>query len=169
MQLARRAAGGLRRRAENVLAALLGLMFLAFLAQIAFRYVFNLPVGWTQEVTVACWVWLVLWGAAFVLREDEEIRFDLLQGAAGPRGRRVMAVLAGGALLVLYGASLRGSFDYVSFMKVEKTAYLKVRFDWLYSVYIAFLAAVLARYCWLVWRALRGGDESPAALPKAGL
>ena len=31
-------------------------------------------------------------------------------------------------------------------MKVEKTAYLKIRFDWLFSIYVVFAVAVLVRY-----------------------
>ena len=152
----------LRRRAENVIALLLAVMFVAFVVQIVFRYALDFPIGWTSELTVVTWVWLVLWGAAFVLREDEEIRFDLVYGAAGRRTRRVMAAVASVALVVLYAASLPATYDYVTFMKVEKTAYLKIRFDWLYSIYVAFLVAILARYVWLAWRALRGsppGEE----------
>ncbi len=79
----------LRRRAENVAAALLATMFVAFIVQIVFRYFFNFPVGWTSELSVITWLWLVLWGAAFVMKESEEIRFDLLSVAVGPRARRV--------------------------------------------------------------------------------
>ena len=53
-------------------------MFICFLVQILFRYVFNNPVGWTEEVSIVCWMWTVLWGAAFVLAETEEIRFDIV-------------------------------------------------------------------------------------------
>ena len=56
-------------------------MFVAFILQIVFRYFLNFPVGWTSELTVVLWLWLVLWGAAFVVKEREEIRFDLLTGA----------------------------------------------------------------------------------------
>ena len=77
-------AGWLRRRAENVLAALLAVMFVAFIVQIVFRYLLNFPIGWTSELTVIAWLWLVLWGAAFVVKESEEIRFDLIYGAVGP-------------------------------------------------------------------------------------
>ena len=68
----------LRRRAENVAAAMLAVMFAAFVIQIVFRYFLNFPIGWTSELTVILWLWLVLWGAAFVVKESEEIRFDLL-------------------------------------------------------------------------------------------
>ena len=63
---------------------LLAAMFLAFMAQIVFRYLFNFPIGWTSELTVITWLWLVLWGAAFVVTEAEEIRFDLIYGARRP-------------------------------------------------------------------------------------
>src|SRR6187399_3314328 len=94
----KRAGGWLYRRAENVLAAMLALMFAAFILQIVFRYLLNFPIGWTNEVSVILWIWLVLWGAAFVVREEEEIRFDLLYGAAGPRMRKIMLVVSAVAL-----------------------------------------------------------------------
>ena len=155
---ARRAAvqGWLRRRAENVAALLMATMFLAFLVQIAFRYVFNWPAGWAYELSIVCWLWGVLWGAAFVVGENEEIRFDVIYGAVGQRMRRAFAIVAGLGLLALYGTSLPAVADYVMFMKVERSAYLRIRFDWLYSIYVLFAVATLARYAWLTWRAVRG-------------
>jgi C4-dicarboxylate transporter DctQ subunit len=146
----------LARRAENVAAAMLAVMFAAFIIQIFFRYVVNFPVGWTQELSVMLWLWLVLFGAAFVVREREEIRFDIIYGGVGPRARRIMCVITAVALIALYGISLPAVVDYVTFMKVEKTAYLKIRFDWLYSIYIVFVVAVIIRYIWLAWQAMRG-------------
>jgi C4-dicarboxylate transporter, DctQ subunit len=146
----------LARRAENILAAMLAVMFIAFIVQIFFRYVANLPIGWTQELSVILWLWMVLFGAAFVVREREEIRFDIIYGGVGPRARRIMCVITAVALVALYGISLPAVVDYVTFMKVEKTAYLKIRFDWLYSIYIVFVVAVIVRYIWLAWQALRG-------------
>ena len=153
--------GALRHGAEAVLAGLLGVMFAAFCIQIVFRYFFNLPTGWTTELTVVTWLWLVLWGAAFVVTEREEIRFDLIYAAVGDRTRRIMAIVTGLSLLGLYGISLPAVADYVTFMKVQSTAYLKIRFDILYSVYLFFVAAVLVRYVWLVVSAIRG--KAPAA------
>jgi C4-dicarboxylate transporter, DctQ subunit len=157
----------LRRRAENVAAALLAVMFLAFIVQIVFRYLMNYPIGWTSELTVITWLWLVLWGAAFVVSEREEIRFDLLYSAAGTRTRRVMAIVSAIALLVLYGMSLPAVADYVTFMKVQSTAYLKIRFDLLFSIYLLFAAAILIRYAWILWRALRGTAPEDAEPGKA--
>ena len=158
----------LYRRAENVLAAMLAAMFAAFLLQIVFRYLLNLPIGWTNEISVMLWIWLVLWGAAFVVREEEEIRFDLFYASAPPHIRRIMFLYAATGLLVLYAISLPQVFDYVTFMKVEKTAYLKVRFDWLFSIYIVFVVAVIIRYLWLSWQVLFGKAPKEFDPTKAG-
>ena len=162
-----RAGRWLRRRAENVAAAMLAVMFAAFIIQVVFRYLFNLPVGWTSELTVVLWLWLVLWGAAFVVKEREEIRFDLLVGAVGRRARIAMGIIVAVALVVLYGASLKASLDYVTFMKVEKSSYLKIRMDWLFSIYLVFLAAILVRYLWLLWQLARGRDPLEPDVTKA--
>ena len=161
----RGAGAWLRRRAENVAAAMVAVMFFAFIVQIVFRYFLNFPVGWTSELSVVMWLWLVLWGAAFVVKEREEIRFDILSELAGRRARIVMGIVAALALLVLYGMSLKPSFDYVSFMKVEKSSYLKVRMDWLFSIYVAFVLAVIVRYLWLLWHLVRGTEPEDADEP----
>src|SRR5258708_30984221 len=113
----------LRRRAENVVAALFAVMFVAFIVQIVFRYVFNFPVGWTTELTLICWLWMVLWGSAFVLKESEEIRFDLIYSAAGPRARRAMGILMGAAPVLLFGMALPAAFRFVSFLEGGKSSY----------------------------------------------
>jgi C4-dicarboxylate transporter DctQ subunit len=143
-------------RAENVAAAMLAAMFAVFLLQIAFRYLAGFPTGWTHELSVILWLWLVLWGAAFVVSEREEIRFDLLYGAVGPGARRAMCIVTAIALIALYFFSFPATLSYISFMKVQKTAYLKIRFDYLFSIYIVFMIAAIVRYIWLAWRAVWG-------------
>ena len=154
--------GWLYRRAENALALMLAVMFFAFILQIVFRYLLNWPVGWTNEISVVLWIWIVLFGAAFVLREEEEIRFDLVYSSVGPGPRRVMLVLSAVAVVGLYGISLPAVADYVAFMKVESTAYMKIRFDWLFSIYVVFAAAVIIRYIWLAWQSLTASGPEKA-------
>jgi TRAP-type C4-dicarboxylate transport system permease small subunit len=73
-----------------------------------------------------------------------------------------MTIVFALAIVVLYGASLKGSFSYVTFMKVEKSSYLKIRMDWLFAIYLVFLVAIIVRYLWLLARLLRGKDpEAP--------
>ena len=159
MMTTRRAAIGewLHRRAENVAVALIATMFICFLLQIAFRYLLNRPLGWTEEVTVLCWLWVVLWCAAFVVADNEEIRFDLVYDAVPKRVRRIFTVISSIALVLLLAISLPATWRYVIFMKREHSAYLQMRFDYLYSIYLIFAVACIVKHTRLAWNAFRGG------------
>lgn len=164
----RKAGAWLHRRAENVAAGLLAVMFVAFIVQIVFRYLFNFPTGWSTELTVVMWLYLVLWGSAFVLTEGEEIRFDLIYGSVGRRARIAMAIVFSASVVVAYGAALPATYAYVSFMKVEKSSYLRIPLSWLFSIYVVFCVAVIVRYLWLLSQLLRGRDPEATGSTKAG-
>lgn len=162
----RSAVDWIRRRAENIVAAMLAIMFVAFIIQIASRYFFNFPIGWSSELSVVAWLYMVLIGSALWLRESEEIRFDLVSGSLGPRGRRVIGIIVAAVGLVLFAMSFPATWKYVTFMKVESSSYLKVRLDILYSVYLLFAAAIIVRYAWDVWRMMRGEAPEAAEITK---
>jgi len=158
----------MRRRAENVVAGLLGIMFLAFLVQIVLRYFFNFPIGWSSELSVVTWLYMVLLGSAFWLKESEEVRFDLISGSLGPLGRRLVDLIVAVAAVVLFGMSLPATIKYVGFMKIESSSYLNIRLDVLYSIYVVFALAVIVRYVWAIVGALRGETPEIADVTKAG-
>jgi TRAP-type C4-dicarboxylate transport system permease small subunit len=157
----------LRKRSENVAALLMAAMFVTFIVQVVLRYAFNAPVGWTSEVQTAAWLWLILWGSALLLREDEEIRFDIVYQAARGRTRRILRAFASSALVAAYLVSLPAVYDFITFMRIEKSAYLDVRFDYLFSIYLVFVAATIVRHGRIVWRAARGLDGTPPPIPEA--
>lgn len=146
----------LRARAENIAVALIATMFLSFLLQIGFRYLLNRPLGWTEEVTVLCWLWVVLWSAAFIVSDAEEVRFDIVYGAVPETTRRAFTVVASVALVILLAISLPATWRYVLFMKREHSAYLHMRFDILYSIYLIFAVASIVKHARLAWVAIRG-------------
>ena len=146
----------LRHAAEGFCGLLLVLMFLSFMAQIISRYVFNYPFGWTDEASVFFWVWGTLWGAAFVISERNEIRFDIFYSSLSEKARARAAVITGVCCIALFAVSLPATYSYVKFLKVERAAYLPIRLDYLYSIYVIFVVAAIARYSLVVYRALRG-------------
>jgi C4-dicarboxylate transporter, DctQ subunit len=146
----------LYRRAENIAAALLAAIFITFLLQIMFRYVLGWPVGWTLEVSTLLWMWLVLWGASFVVSEQDEIRFDLIYTSVSERIRRGFTVVTAVVLVWLFVVAMPDVVDYVTFMKVEDASYIGVRLDYLFSIYIIFAVAIIGRYVFLTWQAIRG-------------
>jgi TRAP-type C4-dicarboxylate transport system permease small subunit len=150
---------GLRHGADGVAAAMLAAMFAVFIAQIAARYIFNLPVGWTVEVCLTLWLWLVLWGAAFCLSDSDQVKFDLLYQAAPAPLRRVFAAISAVAIVVGVAAALPASWDYVDFYKIKRSATLQVPLKWVFIIYILFSLGLILRYAWGLISILRDTDK----------
>ncbi|MCO5162975.1 MAG: TRAP transporter small permease subunit [Mesorhizobium sp.] len=171
MSAARRLWEWLGSRADDVAAGLLAAMFATFFVQIVARYILlplypGINIGWTVELCLTLWLWSVFWGAAFCLREGDHVRFDMLYLAVGRRTRRGMAIAA--ALLIAGGLlmALPATWDYIAFYKIKKSAVLRWRLDYVFSIYGIFAAVVTARYLWRAVALLRGSplDEETALL-----
>jgi TRAP-type C4-dicarboxylate transport system permease small subunit len=117
----------LTRRAEDFSAFLMCVMFVSFIVQVAARYVFNSPVSWADELGVITGIWIILWGTAFVTREHDNIRFDMIYSGASPRARRIMDSVSSFSLVVIFVVSFPAVWSYVTFMKIESTAAMHIR------------------------------------------
>jgi TRAP-type C4-dicarboxylate transport system permease small subunit len=131
-------------------------MFVAFILQVVFRYVMNLPVAWTDEVCTLVWLWGILWGASFVLRNRDDIRFDMVYSHLPRPLQRGFTLVASGCVVVLLLISLPATWSYVTFMKVESTASFGIRYSWVFSIYVVFVVAMVVRHAGIVWDALQG-------------
>jgi TRAP-type C4-dicarboxylate transport system permease small subunit len=43
-------------------------------------------------------------------------------------------------------------------MKIQKTSYLDIRFNWVYSIAVIFSVVTILRYLWIFWRSARDSD-----------
>jgi TRAP-type C4-dicarboxylate transport system permease small subunit len=75
---------------------------------------------------------------------------------AEPRIRCLFDALAAAAVVGVFTASLPAVQDYVRFMRIERSAYLGIRMDLVWSVYLVFAVAMIVRYAASLWRALAG-------------
>lgn len=164
----RKALRFLEARAENVAAALLAAMFLTFLLQIFGRYVLAEPFGWTLELCLMLWVWIVFWGCAFVVRDKDHVTFDLFYLAAPARLRRVLALVSAGAIVVAFAVALWPTWDYIDFLKIKRSSTLRIPLRTVFSIYAVFMVAVIVAYAWRfvdVWRNGAPDDRHPDGAP----
>ena len=140
--------------ARGVAGGLFLLLFGVFLAQITARLVFDRPLPWTDEAAVILYVWVILWAAATVVPQREQVVFDLVWNLAGPRLRRAMRIV--GNLLVggLSLAALPASWDYVQFLARESTPVLEIPFFWVFLPIVLLVAALALRCALDLLRAL---------------
>lgn len=137
---------------------LLTAIFLSFILQIISRYVIRQPLGWTLEACLLAWLWLVFWSTAFTLKEADHVRFTILYDGARPRTKKIYMLITAICIAGALAISLPATFDFVSFMKIEKTSLLKVRFDFVFSIYLIFSVAMISRYVWRIIEIVRGRD-----------
>lgn len=158
--------GRLQRIADIVAALLMGTMFFSFIVQVAARYVFNAPVSWADELSVIMGIWAILWATSFCTRDADNIRFDIIYTAVRPVTRRAFDIITSLALIVIFTVSLPAVWNYVTFMKIEATAAMHIRYDIVFSIYIIFVLAMIVRHAVIFWNALRGREsESRPAVP----
>jgi C4-dicarboxylate transporter DctQ subunit len=176
--------------AEAITGTLLAAMFVTFLLQVGSRYAPNIidrlgladaipvlgairPLGWTLELCLILWIWIVFFGCAFVVRQRDHVTFDIFYLAA-PRGiRRIMALITAAAIVAGMAWSFLPTWDYVDFMRLRRTSTVenpfngeKIRLKWIFIVYMLFLAALVLRYAWGFVTVLRHGppDDEHALL-----
>ncbi len=152
------------RGVEFIAAAMLAAMFLTFLIQIFSRYVLLQPFGWTLELCLILWVWIVFFGCAFMVRERDHVTFDIFYLAAPRRIRQILALMAAAAIIIGMGWALLPTWDYIDWMKIRKTATVenpftgnKIPMRTIFSIYAIFMVALIARYAWRFVDVLRNG------------
>ena len=67
----------LARLLDSTLVVLFAAMMLVFFLQVVFRYVIDLPLGWTEELTKLLLAWVSFLGTAIVFRDKELTTIDL--------------------------------------------------------------------------------------------
>lgn len=151
-----------KRIAEAVAVMLFLAMFSIFLLQVFTRYVLNHPLGWTIEVCLILYIWLVFWTTAFLLQESEHVTFSMLAEAVSPTKRRIFMIIGSLCLMVGFGSALPTVVDYVDFMQIESAPITQIPLSYVYAIFPVFLLAVTLRSLLRLISLIR---QRPAARP----
>ena len=145
----------LYKRAEDVMVALVAIMFAAFIIQIISRYVFNAGTDWTHELILISWLWLIFWGSAFCLQDKNHIKFDVLYDLGGAKARRMMALITAIAMVVGFSVSVPASWSFISFKSIRRSDYFGIPLNLIFGVYMLFLVSTIIHYSIRAWRLIR--------------
>lgn len=169
------------RISDAIAATLLAAIFFIFLLQIGSRYApqivdyFGLdepfpilasikPLGWTLELIAILWVWVIFFSCAFVVREYDHVKFDIIYLSVSRNVRTIFAIIS--ALSIAAGLlyAFLPTWDYIDWMKIRKTSTVrnpftgdKIPLRTIFSVYGAFMLVVAARYAWMAIDTYRWG------------
>jgi TRAP-type C4-dicarboxylate transport system permease small subunit len=137
--------GRLSRFAGTVPSVLFGLVFAIFNYKIITRYLEHDEAAWADEVSVILFIWIIFWANAFVVRDREQITFDLAYRPLPERWKRWVALARALFIGGIFAWALPGSLDYILFLWRERTPVLNLRLDIIYACFGLFLCAVVLR------------------------
>ncbi|MEQ9326712.1 MAG: TRAP transporter small permease [Rhodospirillales bacterium] len=103
-----------RRMIEMAAVAMITVMMLATLAQVAFRYLLEISVPWTEELSRILFVVAMFLTMGIAIREKENIVVDFLLRKAGPRPRMAIAILFDIVILGFLFIWARGALALIS-------------------------------------------------------
>jgi len=143
-----------RRFADLVAGLMFALVFIIFNYKIISRYLGHDEAVWADGVSVVLFIWIIFWASSFLVRDKEQITFDLCYRPLPPPLKRAFAIVR----LVLVGGiflwALPGSLDYILFLWRERTPVLGWRLDVIFSCFGMFMIAIVARSAWSLWKLL---------------
>jgi TRAP-type C4-dicarboxylate transport system permease small subunit len=154
----------LRKISNFLTASMLAVLFFTFLFQIFSRYVLRSPFGWTLELCLILWVWIVFFGCAFIVRDRDHVTFDIFYYATPKKVQLVLSIISAIGVILIMGYSFLPTIDYIDWMKMRKTTTVKIPFTgdkiplkYIFSIYGIFLLSVIFQYIWKLKNLLTKG------------
>jgi TRAP-type transport system small permease protein len=138
---------------------LMGIMTILVSVQIVSRYVFNFPLGWTEEMARFAFVWVSFLGASALMQVREHINVTVFVDAFPPRLRALCAFLANCCGLVCTYFFLIGGIALTSNEWRQLAPATEVPMGW---VYLVIPAAAALMGAWMLLQTI----ESAHALRK---
>ena len=152
----------LRSFANFITATMLAVLFFTFLLQIFSRYILKAPFGWTLELCLILWLWIVFFGCSFAVRDQDHVKFDIFYYATPKKVQLIFSILSAIGVIVIMGYSFLPTIDYIDWMKMRKTTTVKIfnnkiPLSYIFSVYGIFLLSVIIQYIWKLINLLKSG------------
>lgn len=125
------------------IAALL-IMFVTFVFQIFSRYILNSPVPWAYEVTVMCYLWMVVLGACYAYRDRSHVTFTLFYDQFGTKAKAFIAFLGNLLMLIAFAYMFLPSCDMImNQMNKQVTSVFKIGLNIVYFPFIPFMIIIM--------------------------
>ena len=152
----------LRSFANFITATMLAVLFFTFLLQIFSRYILKAPFGWTLELCLILWLWIVFFGCSFAVRDQDHVKFDIFYYATPKKVQLIFSIISAIGVIVIMGYSFLPTIDYIDWMKMRKTTTVKIfnnkiPLSYIFSVYGIFLLSVIIQYIWKLFYLMKSG------------
>ena len=123
------------------------IMFVTFVFQIFSRYVLNAPVPWAYEVTVMCYLWMVILGACYAYRDRSHVTFTLFYDQFGVKAKAFIAFLGNLLMLIAFIYMFIPSCNMIlDQMSKQATSVFKIGLNIVYLPFIPFMIIIICYF-----------------------
>lgn len=117
---------GVNKIVKIALAISLIVMTITMVMQVFSRFVFNLPLHWSEEVTRYLGIYAVFFGAALAVRYNNLIAVEIVPDLMKPKGRTILKVIGLVICIVFFGILLVQGWNLVNHVSAQKSPALQI-------------------------------------------
>ena len=79
---------------EVFIVFLTGVMTIALFAQVVFRFAINLPLAWTEEISLYMLVWLCYFGASLAVKRRRHLKMEIVTHFMNDKWRKLFDIIS---------------------------------------------------------------------------
>lgn len=113
---------------------ILGIMTVLVVYQVITRYVFNSPSAISEALSQYLFVWMIMFGSAYVYGSKEHLTIDIIKDKFGPKTNMVVEIITNICLFVfVLAVCVIGGWLYTTKQAVQMDAALQISKSVMYS------------------------------------
>jgi len=147
--------------ASVILTVLIVLTFLG----VVWRYIFNNPFTWLEEVQTSCMVWIVFAAAGAAFRSGNHVAIEMIVDLMPAKMQKVMEWLISIVVVVVIGYLFKQSIGFIQvFIKSGRaTSMLKIPYSAVYGIAIVSYIDMIISYFYSIIKGVKSEAKEAAS------
>lgn len=147
--------------ASVILAILIVLTFLG----VIWRYIFNAPFTWLEEVQTSCMVWIVFAAAGAAFRSGNHVAIEMIVDMMPAKMQKIMEWLISVVVVIVIGYLFWQSIGFIQvFLKSGRsTSMLKIPYSVVYGIAIVSYIDMIISYFYSIIKGVKSEAKEAAS------
>ena len=121
-------------------------LFVAFLIQVASRYIFKNPLVWPYELSQMAYLWVITLGCNYAQRSDDNIVFSVVYDLVPGTVKKIFTVLSDAIICGVFLAVLPKVISFYEFYFTRYSTVFKLPLGLVYFGFLIFMVISILRY-----------------------
>ena len=140
-----------------VAAVILAVLIVLTFAGVIWRYIFNAPFTWLEEVQTSCMVWIVFAGAGAAFRMGNHVAIEMIVDLMPEKMQKAMNWIISVIVVIVIGFLFKQSLGFIQvFLRSGRsTSMLKIPYAWVYGISIVAYIDMIISYFYSVFKGVK--------------